>query len=85
VKLMRKRRGARPRDIDLTNGPGKLCAALGIDGAMNGLSLQRGEIVIREGAAVAESEIVVTSRIGITKCADWPLRYLVGGNRFVSR
>lgn len=84
-KLMRARRGPRPRDIDLTNGPGKLCAAMGIDGAMNGLSLQRGAIVIRDFQSVDDGDIVVTPRIGITKCADWPLRYFIRGNRFVSR
>jgi DNA-3-methyladenine glycosylase len=85
VKLMRKRRGPRPRDVDLTNGPGKLCAALGITGAMNGLPLQRGPLLIRDGLAVAEDDVVISPRIGISKAVDWPLRYHVRGNRFVSR
>jgi len=38
-ELMRSRRGPRIDDRNLTNGPGKLCAALGIDRRMNGLSL----------------------------------------------
>jgi DNA-3-methyladenine glycosylase len=29
-------------------------------------------------------KIVITKRIGITKAADLPLRYIVAGNRFVS-
>jgi DNA-3-methyladenine glycosylase len=83
--LMRARRGAKVSGVNLTNGPGKLCAALGIDGSLNGVSLQRGQLVIRSGDSVRDSDIVVTPRIGITKAADWPLRYLVRDNPWVSR
>ena len=85
VALMKERRGPRIDAVNLTNGPGKLCAALGIDGPMNGLSLQRGPLVIREGESVHASQIVTTTRIGITKAADWPLRYYIAGNEYVSR
>lgn len=82
---MRRRRPKARSDRDLTNGPGKLCAALGIDRQMNGLSLQRYPVVIRPGERVAERDIVITPRIGITQAADWPLRYFLRGNPFVSR
>jgi DNA-3-methyladenine glycosylase len=85
IELMRERRGPKIQGVNLTNGPGKLCAALGIDGKMNGLSLQRGPLVIREGSAVEASQIVTAKRIGITKAADWPLRFYIRGNEFVSR
>jgi DNA-3-methyladenine glycosylase len=85
VRLMQQRRGNKVRGVNLSNGPGKLCAALGIDGSMNGLSLQKGPLVIRDAAAVAASDIVTTTRIGITKAADWPLRYYMRGNAWVSR
>lgn len=83
--LMRLRRGEKPKDIDLTNGPGKLCNALGIDGALNGVSLQRKPLVIREGRTVNADEVEVTPRIGITRAVDWPLRYIIRGNPYVSR
>ena len=83
--LMRLRRGERPKDLDLTNGPGKLCEALGIDGALNGAALQRKPLVIREGRKVTAQEIGTTPRIGISRAVDWPLRYLIRGNPFVSR
>ena len=83
VSLMRERRGARITDVNLTNGPGKLCSALGIDGSFNGQPLQRGNLVIREGSE--SSDIVVDKRIGITKAADWPLRFYLRDNEFVSR
>jgi DNA-3-methyladenine glycosylase len=85
LELMRERRGPKVHGVNLTNGPGKLCAALGIDVKMNGLSLQRGPLVVRAGTPVDESMIVTAKRIGITKAADWPLRYYLRGNQYVSR
>ncbi|PYP54273.1 MAG: DNA-3-methyladenine glycosylase [Gemmatimonadetes bacterium] len=85
LALMHKRRPRIRNTVDLTNGPGKLCTALGITGSMSGKSLQRRPIVIREGEPVADDQIEVTARIGITKSADWPLRWLIRGNRYVSR
>jgi len=85
LALMHKRRPRIGNTLDLTNGPGKLCTALGVTGSMSGKSLQRRPIVIREGEPVADNQIEVTARIGITKSADWPLRWIVRGNRFVSR
>lgn len=86
IDLMHKRRPRAMHTADLTNGPGKLCAALGITGAMNGLNLRRKPIVIREGEGVGEGAIEVTTRIGIApeRSADWPLRWIVKENRFVS-
>ena len=85
LSLMHRRRPRIKNDIDLTNGPGKLCTALGITGAMTGKSLQRKPLVIRAGARVPDENVEVTARIGITKSADWPLRWIVRGNRYVSR
>lgn len=85
IELMRERRGAARSDRELTNGPGKLCIALGIGREHNGASLQRGPLVIREGESVADRDVVVASRIGIKKAADWPLRWYIRNNEFVSR
>ena len=85
MELMRQRRPAAKREIDLTNGPGKLCQALGIDRSHDGLSLQRGPITIRQGDPVPDDEVSVSPRIGITRAADWPLRWFVRDNAFVSR
>jgi DNA-3-methyladenine glycosylase len=84
LELMRERRGA-VRDRDLTNGPGKLCEALGITGALNGLPLRRSAVVILRGEPVPDARVVVTPRIGITKSAEWPLRWYVDGNSYVSK
>jgi DNA-3-methyladenine glycosylase len=85
LALMRKRRPRVRNDVDLTNGPGKLCTALGIDGSMSGKSLQRKPLVIREGETIPDEKVEVTTRIGITRSADWPLRWIVKGNRYVSK
>jgi len=86
LPLMRARRGEPARDRDLTNGPGKLCAALGITGAMNGRSLLgTGEVTVRRGAAVADADVEVSPRIGVSRAADWPLRYFLRDNPYVSR
>ena len=85
IALMRRRRPKARADRDLTNGPGKLCAALGIDRHMNGVPLQRYPLVIRAGESVNDNDVAITPRIGITRAADWPLRFLVRDNLFVSR
>ena len=85
IPLMRRRRPRAKRETDLTSGPGKLCAALGITGSLNAVSLQRGPLLIRRGRSFRDSEVTITGRIGVTHCADWPLRWLVKDNPFVSR
>lgn len=83
--LMRARRPGASRVVDLTNGPGKLCAALGITGALDCAPLDRGPLRVHAGEPVADSDVDVTPRIGIRRAADWPLRWLMRGNPYVSR
>lgn len=85
ISFMRERRPRVRSEPELTNGPGKLCMALGIVGSMSGKSLQRKPIVVREGEHIPDSGVAVTTRIGITRSADWPLRWTVRGNPFVSK
>ena len=85
IDLMRLRRPKVRKDRDLTNGPGKLCTALGITGALSGLPIDRPPLTVRAGAPVPDAEVVVTPRIGITRAADRPLRWLVAESEFVSR
>ena len=84
IELMRRRRPNVRRLEDLTSGPARLCRALGITGAFNCLPLQRPPLVVRRGEAVPDRAVVVTPRIGITKAADWPLRWAVAESPFVS-
>jgi DNA-3-methyladenine glycosylase len=84
LALIRARRASARRDADLTNGPGKLCQALGIDGTLDGVRLDRKPLRILAGEPVSDDDVDVTARIGITRAADWPLRWLVRGNPYVS-
>ena len=84
LALMRERRPAARRDVDLTNGPGKLCQALGIDGALDGSRLDRRPLRILAGDPVADADVAVTPRIGVSRAADWPLRWFVRGDPYVS-
>jgi DNA-3-methyladenine glycosylase len=85
IAAMQRRRPAARRLEDLASGPGKLTLALGITRAENGADLTRGSLVVREPAEPGKFDIQATARIGIRQCADWPLRFLVRGSRFVSR
>ncbi|MFL5561678.1 MAG: DNA-3-methyladenine glycosylase [Gemmatimonadaceae bacterium] len=83
--LMQQRRSRTRSRFDLTNGPGKLCLALGITGDHNGRPLDQPPLRILASEVVADRDVVVTPRIGITKAAEWPLRYFVRDDPFVSK
>ncbi len=85
IEIMQRRRPAARKPEDLASGPGKLTLAMGITRAHYGADLTRGALVVRAPAEPRKVEIEVTPRIGIRECADWPLRFLMKGNRFVSK
>lgn len=84
IETMQRRRAAARRVEDLASGPGKLTLAMAITRAHYGVDMTRGALVVREPGEPRRVEIEVTPRIGIRQCADWPLRFIVRGNRFVS-
>lgn len=84
ARMRRRRPGARGIE-DLANGPGKLTLALSITRAHNGADLTRGPLLIHPPETRDQLRIGVSPRIGIRHCADWPLRFFIEGNRFVSR
>jgi DNA-3-methyladenine glycosylase len=71
----------------LSSGPGRLCEALGItrqrDNGKDMVSRRSDLQVMDDGYQIGE--IGVTPRIGITKSAEMPLRYVIAGNAFLSR
>jgi len=82
LAAMARRRGtADPRA--LCSGPGKLCEALGITGAQNGLPLDAPPFALTRRAK--EPPLSTGVRIGITKAAELPRRYGHAGSRFLSR
>jgi DNA-3-methyladenine glycosylase len=78
-ELMAERRGK----LDLCTGPGKLTQALGVELHQDGHDLTRDPLTIRCGDP-PESEIVSTTRIGISRGTELPWRYLVSDNANVS-
>jgi DNA-3-methyladenine glycosylase len=85
ISIMERRRPKVRKPQQLAAGPGKLTLALGITREMNGVDITKGALTVREPIQASSFEIKTTARIGITHCADLPLRFLVAGNPCVSR
>ncbi len=85
---MRARRGVEKERL-LCAGPGRLTVALGIGPGEHGRSLcghpERGFALPGIGSAPPPGEIVAAPRIGISRAADFPWRFLYRGNPCVSR
>lgn len=73
----------KPRD--LTNGPGKVCAALGIDKELYGHELTVEPLVLEFAPLLPGETIGSSPRVGISKNIDAPKRFFIEGNEFVSR
>ena len=85
-------RRAVPKNEHLTNGPAKLCEAMEIDRSLNGADLcsPHSPLFIARSQSLARfrrerGPIVVTTRIGLTRAADLPLRFYLDGSPFVSK
>jgi len=83
ITIMARHRGTE-RVRDLARGPGRLCVALGIDRRLDGIDLCQAGPLWLGSDGQAPGEIGQSTRIGITRAADSPLRFYVRGNRFVS-
>ena len=70
---------------DLTNGPGKVCAALGIDKELYGHDLKVEPLVLDFAPLLPGETIGRSPRVGISKNIDAPKRFFIEGNVFVSR
>jgi DNA-3-methyladenine glycosylase len=90
-EILRANRPGRT-DVELTNGPGKLCAALAIDRKLDGADLCQinSPLWIARNPAAAtfrrrRGPVVAGKRVGITRAADWPLRFCLKASPSVSR
>jgi DNA-3-methyladenine glycosylase len=83
IAIMERNRGTE-RVRDLARGPGRLCAALGIDRRLDGIDLCQAGPLWFGSDGQETGEICQSTRIGITRAADALLRFYVRGNRFVS-
>ena len=82
LPLMRRRRGLTDVQL-LCAGPGRVCEALGITAAHNGLALD--ELPFALFTRTGEAEVIAGPRIGITKAAERPWRYGQKGSAFLSK
>jgi DNA-3-methyladenine glycosylase len=85
MALMQKERPV-PDIRRLTNGPGKLCQAFGIDRRLNGLDMC-GEALFVEDRDTRLVDIVVTTRVGVDYAGPWkdkPWRFYIAGHPGVS-
>lgn len=88
---MRKNRSEVP-ERHLTSGPGKVCAALGITRQLDGADLCNPASLLLVAQNKEKTKtlkefgpLIQTTRIGISRAADWPLRWYLGGSPYVSK
>ena len=87
IELMRKRRQTHP-DHNLTNGPGKLCIAMGINRAHDRADLVGNRLWLEDYETISPRRIARGPRIGIDYAEEWigkPWRFWIRDNSYVSR
>ncbi|HXG49319.1 MAG TPA: DNA-3-methyladenine glycosylase [Methylomirabilota bacterium] len=89
--LMRSRRGPAPANR-LTSGPARICQALAIDRELDGVDVCAPDSPLliaqnpeRQAVVAKQGPVQVTPRIGISKAADRPLRFVLAGSPHLSR
>jgi DNA-3-methyladenine glycosylase len=88
VELMAKRRGCPEKPANLTNGPGRLCIAMGISRVQNLLDLTFPPLYLKDAPEVPLNEVVASKRVGVDYAGEWkdlPWRFYIKNNRFVSK
>jgi len=86
IDIMKKNRGIEDKRItDLTNGPGKLTVAFGINKRLNGVDVtsRRSPIHVLDGHV--QVKISSSKRIGVRADLEKNLRFYIQGNKFVSK
>lgn len=83
IEVARARRPGRT-DRELMRGPGKLAAALAVDGALNHHPLDLPPLWIEPGTPVPDAAVARGPRIGISRAVEMPLRFWVRGSGWVS-
>lgn len=80
-EVMRRRR----EHDELTSGPGRLTRALGVSEELQRHRLSEPPLWIEPAAEVPAADVVRTTRIGISRATERPLRFYDGRSRWVSR
>jgi len=81
LEAMERRRGR----SDLTNGPARLAQALGVGPELQGHPLSTPPLWVARGSPLPDDRVVITTRVGISRAAERPLRFYDRESRWVSR
>jgi len=84
TEAIRAARGAIHRDVDLTNGPGKLSEAFDVDDAFHGEMLVEPPLFFVEGTLDNNETVATSSRIGLSKGVDRQWRFFIEDHPYVS-
>jgi len=89
IKIMARRRKAvsKARSVNLTNGPGKLCMAMGISSQQNGADMCASPLHIDAGVPVDKAYIAQTARINVDYADEWRhlrWRFIIKDSPFIS-
>jgi DNA-3-methyladenine glycosylase len=86
--IMAKRRGAvQGKVANLSNGPSRLCMAMGISKAQNNTDLTAPPFYVENASPILQEDVVETTRVGVDYAGEWknrPWRFYEKGNSFVS-
>ena len=86
IDIMMKNRNIEDRTKKtISNGPAKCASALGLTKRESGIDLTKSEIFITEGVTIRRSQIVSTTRIGISVAKDNPWRFYIKANKWISK
>ena len=85
--MAKRRKVTEEKAANLTNGPSKLCMAMGISKTQNKADLTTPPLYINDAATLSQLDIVETTRIGVDYAGEWKKktwRFYIKSNRFVS-
>ncbi len=89
IEAMKKLRGGRAKNLkSLTSGPGKLCMAMDITPAMDGIDVcVKGALYVEDSKSREKFAVVQTKRVGVEYAGEYankPWRFYIEGNPFVT-
>jgi DNA-3-methyladenine glycosylase len=85
--MAKRRKITKSKAVSLTNGPSKLCMAMGVSKQQNKLDLTVPPLYIKDAPAVLRKDVLETTRVGVDYAGEWknnPWRFYIKGNRYVS-
>lgn len=87
IDIMRRNRPDVKNDIDLTNGPSKLCMALNIDKKLNDADITdpNSNIFVTKDSGINDFEVNISRRIGLNKGIEFPYRFFIRDNPYVTK